>query len=232
MVAGKQYLSVEQVARRLSLDAEVVDDLLKARTLPGLQLGSAWLVPESALAEFLEEEFARQNPALVTMVEKRARTPERRKSSGTRTGRMHAVQLTFRGRRMEMPNYAAAVIWVIEEIAEADATFLERLGAVRRGRRRYVARNRDELYVNRPDLPAREMRNRWWIGTNYSRTELEKMLRKACELAGLRFGLDVAIAEAGPSIATTLERAREFVGKGHSGLGDLARRHDHYLTEP
>jgi hypothetical protein len=131
-----------------------------------------------------------------------------------------------------MPSYSAAAIWVIEELAMADSGFMIRLGAVRRGKRRYVAQSRDDLYANRPDLPAKEMRNGWWIGTNYSRAELERMIRKACEIAGLRFGLDVVINEAGLSLTVPRNHARGFVGKGHSGLGDLARRHDDYLTAP
>jgi hypothetical protein len=108
---------------------------------------------------------------------------------------------------------------------------MTRLGAVRRGKRRYVAANRDDLYFNRPDLSARQMSNGWWIGTNYSRIELERMLRKACEIAGLQFGVDVVIRESGPAVTAGIDKARAFVGKGRSGLGDLARRHDDYLTE-
>jgi len=57
------------------------------------------------------------------------------------------------------------------------------------------------------------------------------MLRKACEVAGIQFGVDVVIRESGPPVPAARDKARAFVGKGHSGLGDLARRHDDYLTE-
>jgi excisionase family DNA binding protein len=231
--ATKKYLPIEQVARRLSLDVDVVEQLLESRVLPGLRLGSAWLIPAAALEEFLDAEYARQNPGLASVSSQPAKSgraevvPE-----PNRKGRAHAVRAWLRGRQFEFPSYSAAAVWVIEELAAADSSFMKRLGAVRRGKRRYVALNRDELYFNRPDLPAKELRNGWWIGTNYSRAELERMLRRACEIAGIRFGLDLVIAETGPSILGPTARARSFRGKGHSGLGDLARRHDHYLTEP
>lgn len=228
-MAAKVYLPVQQVARRLNLGVDVVEALLDNRELPGLRLGSTWLVPEPALEEFLDAEFARQNPGIIAISREAMRSGPH--SGQKRRSRPHAVQVLLGGRQRDMPSYSSAAIWVIEELAAGDSTFLERLGAIRRGKRRYVARNRADLYFDRPDLAAKQMQNGWWIGTNYSRAELERMLRKACELAGLRFGLDLAIQESAPSLAAHKDRARAFVGKGHSGLGDLARRHDDYLTE-
>jgi excisionase family DNA binding protein len=228
--ATKTYLPIEQVARRLKLEVGVVEALLDSHALPGLRLGSAWLVPEIALEEFLDAEFARQNPGISTIYREPAQ-PSGAPVKQKRKSRSHAVRVLLRGRQLDMPSYSAAAIWAIEEFAAADSTFMDRLGAVRRGKRSYVAKNRDDLYFSRPDLPAKQMRNGWWIGTNYSRAELERMLRKACEIAGLRFGLDLIIEESGSSVMAHNDRARDFVGKGHSGLGDLARRHDDYLTQ-
>jgi hypothetical protein len=231
MPATRAYLPIQQVARRLNLEVDLVEELLESHALPGLRLGSAWLVPEPALEEFLDAEFARQNPGFAVRPSFR-RIDERLAVSRKRKGRAHAVQVLLKGRQLEMPSYSSAAIWAIEELAAANSTFLDRMGAVRRGRRRYVARNRDDLYFNRTDLPATQMGNGWWIGTNYSRAELERMLRTACEIAGLRFGVDLVINELSASVMPEIDRARAFVGKGRSGLGDLARRHDAYLTEP
>jgi excisionase family DNA binding protein len=233
MATAKQYLPVEQVARRLNLPGEVVEELLNRHELPGLRLGSAWLVPDAALEEFLDAEFARQNPGLALVSSPTAKPNTRPVAvEQKRKGRTQAVQLLFRGEQFDMPSYSTAVIWVIEKLAAADGTFLSRLGAIRRGKRRYVAQSRDDLYFNRPDLPAKQMRNGWWIGTNYKRADFERMLRTACEIAGLRFGVDLVITESGPAKIVPPRLARAFVGRGRSGLGDLARRHDDYLTEP
>jgi excisionase family DNA binding protein len=228
----KQYLPLEQVARRLNLQIEIVKELLDSRTIPGLKLGGAWLIPEPELEQFLDAEFAKQNPGGITSSMQPVPSKERPASARQRRrSPAHAVRVLFRGREVEMPSYSGAAVWIVEELAAEDAAFMTRLGAVRRGKRRYVAANRDDLYVNRPDLPARQMSNGWWIGTNYSRLELERMLRKACEISGLQFGSDVVIKESGPPVATERGQATAFVGSGHSGLGDLARRHDDYLTE-
>ncbi len=228
----KQYLAIEQVARRLNLKAEAVEGLLQRRELPGLLLGSAWLVPEPELEAFLDTEFLRQNARLTqVMPEAVASSATGQEATRKRKGRAHAVRVTFKGQQLDMPNYASAAIWIIEQMALDDATFLPRFGSVRRGKRRYVSTDKSALYFNRPDLPAKLMENGWWIGTNYSRAELERMLRAACRIAGIKFDVQLQITAAEP-IAWSLERARSFIGIAHSGLGDLARRHDEYLSEP
>lgn len=233
MASAKQYLPVEQVARRLNLPGEVVEGLLIRHELPGLRLGPTWLVPDAALEEFLDAEFARQNPGLTLIDRPTAKSSSKPvRVDQKQKGRTQAVQVTFRGRHFDMSSYSAAAVWVIEDLAAADRSFLNRLGGVRRGKRRYVAANRSDLYYGRPDLPAKQLRSGWWIGTNYSRAELERMLRTACELAGLRFGVDLAITEARPARTAPQNVARAFVGRGRSGLGDLAKRHDDYLNEP
>lgn len=225
----KQYLGMEQIGRRLGLDVAVVQRLLEQRVLPGIHLGDTWVVPEADLEAFLRAEFRSQNTKTQIPIDTAVPQPQTRRKE--RRGQAHAVRLYLRGREKEMPNYASAAISAIEDLAAGDQTFLDRLGAVRRGKRRYVAGNRSDLYSNRPDLPARQMRNGWWIGTNYSRIELEKMLRIACRLSGLEFGSDLVITAAEPTSKAQAERARDFVGIAHSGLGDLAERHDEYLAQ-
>ena len=229
MAPAKQYLPVEQVARRLNLPGEVVEGLLDRHELPGMRLGPTWLVPDAALEEFLDAEFVRQNPGLASGPKARTQqVPVDKKQKG----RTQAVQVKFRGRLFDMPSYSAAAVWVVEDLADSDQGFLARFGTVRRGKRRYVSQNRHDLYFNRPDLPAKQMRNGWWIGTNYKRVDFEQMLRTACEVAGLRFGVDLVITEARPTKTAPRNIARAFVGRGRSGLGNLARRHDDYLNEP
>ena len=233
MAPAKQYLPIEQVARRLNLPGEVVEGLLSRHELPGLRLGSAWLVPDAALEKFLDAEFARQNPGIALISSATVRASATPVPVGrTRKGRPQAVRVLFRGQQFDMPSYSAAAIWVVEDLAAADGAFLGRLNTVRHGKRRYVALDRNDLYDNRPDLSARQMRNGWWIGTNYKRVDFERMLRAACEIAGLRFGVDLVVTEARSAKVAPRKLVKAFVGRGHSGLGDLARRHDDYLNEP
>ena len=87
---------------------------------------------------------------------------------------------------------------VIEVLAERDPTFLGRFTALpRHGRtRRYVAQNRNDLYPGRPDLieeHSHQLRSGFWIGTNISRKQIERILAVACDVAGLRYGADLKI---------------------------------------
>ena len=84
---------------------------------------------------------------------------------------------------------------IFELFAKEDEGFLERFAARKHGKkRRYLARNRNELYPGRPDLSeehAIEIANGWWMGTNYSRRDLQKMIDLAREVAGPHLGSQV-----------------------------------------
>jgi hypothetical protein len=85
-----------------------------------------------------------------------------------------------------------------EELAKLQPDFLDKFAALpKHGKtRRYVSRSRSELYANRPDLcetHAYQLNNGWWMGTNYSKSALEKIIKLACQTASLKFGTDVVI---------------------------------------
>jgi len=85
---------------------------------------------------------------------------------------------------------------VLRRLAKADQTFLERFTARKHGKkRRFVARDRAELYPGRPDLAeyAVEFMPGWWMGTNYSKQAITEIIRLACEVAGVSFGTDLRI---------------------------------------
>ncbi len=76
---------------------------------------------------------------------------------------------------------------------------MERFAARKHGKkRRYLAQSRNELYPDRPDLSeeyAVEIADGWWMGTNYSRRDLQKMIDLAREVARPPLGsqLDAAV---------------------------------------
>ncbi len=76
---------------------------------------------------------------------------------------------------------------VFELLADDDPQFLERFAARKHGKkRRYLAGNRSELYPDRPDLveiAAVELKPGWWMGTNYSRRDIQKIIDLAKEVA-------------------------------------------------
>ncbi|MBI4221698.1 MAG: hypothetical protein HY607_03310 [Planctomycetes bacterium] len=83
---------------------------------------------------------------------------------------------------------------VLDDLSKRDASFITRLASRRHGRsRRYVARSREELYPGRPDLAeySKQLSNGWWVGTNYSKSNISQIIQLASEVAGLRFGYDL-----------------------------------------
>jgi hypothetical protein len=90
------------------------------------------------------------------------------------------------------------LIRVFEHLADRDPTFLERFASLPKHgrRRRYLARHQAALYPERPDLASEhshEVRPGWWIGTNVSRAQVEKILQMACGVAGLKYGTDLRV---------------------------------------
>ncbi|CAN5571590.1 hypothetical protein BH23BAC4_BH23BAC4_07570 [soil metagenome] len=104
---------------------------------------------------------------------------------------------SFNGRTEHAPSARLVLAGVLNALQEQDDSFLERFAALpRHGRsRRYVARTREELYPRRPDLAQYAMRlpSGWWMGTNYSVTQIRKIIGMACEVAGIRLGREIKV---------------------------------------
>jgi len=70
--------------------------------------------------------------------------------------------------------------------AKADAGFLEKFASRKHGKkRRYLAQDRKDLYPGRPDLAEAysvEITPGWWLGTNYSRKNIDDILSLALEV--------------------------------------------------
>ena len=90
----------------------------------------------------------------------------------------------------------------LRELADRDASFLDRFAALpKRGRnRRYLARSREDLFPGSPHLAqvdsyVRELKpgSSWWVDVNLSRSAMERVIRMACEVAGLRYGTDLRV---------------------------------------
>jgi hypothetical protein len=85
-----------------------------------------------------------------------------------------------------------------EELARPDSTFLERFAALPKHgtRRRFIARSLDDLYFGRPDMArdhAVQLSSGWWMGTNYSVSQIEKILRMERDVAEVEYGSQLAL---------------------------------------
>jgi len=111
--------------------------------------------------------------------------------SGTRK-----ISFVFRGRRLEQPDAISALIFVLQDLASRDVSFIERFAKLAPGRRRnHIARDRSGVYPGKPELEVytQDIGGGWWLGTNIANREKERLLRIACEVAGLKFGRDLQI---------------------------------------
>lgn len=108
------------------------------------------------------------------------------------------IGFTANGKFHPGRNGCDVMLQVFEALSVRDATFQERFAALpQHGRtRRYLSRNRDELYPGRPDLcreHAAKLQSGWWASTNHSRATIRRIIEMACEVAGLHFGSDLVV---------------------------------------
>jgi hypothetical protein len=85
---------------------------------------------------------------------------------------------------------------VLTMLQQQDRHFLAEFAEEQGRIRRYVAHTPEELYPGKPHLAAqaRKIGPRWLMGTHYSRAGVEGIIKKACAVAGVRYGTDVVIA--------------------------------------
>ncbi|WP_333797934.1 hypothetical protein [Rheinheimera sp.] len=79
------------------------------------------------------------------------------------------------------------MIKIFQYIAKQDTGFLDRYASRKHGKkRRYLAKNKFELYPGRTDLCEEhsiEVMPGWWIGVNYSRVNIQQIIDLALEVA-------------------------------------------------
>ena len=124
--------------------------------------------------------------------------PQKKIPVSAKHPQLSSVGFILQGNSYVARNGRDVMIKLFEELARRDPSFLERFVARPKhgNKRRFVAPAQIELYPGRLDLGEKhshKLSNGWWIGTNYSKENIEKIVRMACEVAGLIFGTDVII---------------------------------------
>ena len=132
-----------------------------------------------------------ETPITQTYVQERTHT-----RSVVRVREFNSVRI--QGSLLQATSAKGVMIKVLGEFQRRDPSFLERFAALPRHgrRRRYISRNKMELYPGRPDLCEEYSEQNfggWWVGTNYSSSTIAKIIRTACEVAGFDFGSDVTL---------------------------------------
>ena len=119
----------------------------------------------------------------------------------------HENQITTTGRKYEFEIFDAGyfvetlpdvLVMVMRSIHEIDDGFLARLSQESGRVRPILAKDPEKLYPGRTDLShnSRDVIDGWYVGTNYSKRDVARILERICELAGLTIKDDLK----GPAI--------------------------------
>jgi hypothetical protein len=93
-------------------------------------------------------------------------------------------------------NAADAMCHVLRMLGQGRPDFFQHLAPrVARRSRNHLARTREAVYPDRPELAkhTREISPGWFVGTNIANREKRAILQAACETAGIHFGTDLTI---------------------------------------
>jgi len=98
----------------------------------------------------------------------------------------------FKGKSYKARSAREVMTMIFQLLAREDKGFLERYVARKHGKkRRYLAKDKRELYPGRPDLAEQhsvEVVPGWWLGTNYSHRNIQEIIDLAIEVAGPQLG--------------------------------------------
>jgi len=132
-----------------------------------------------------------------TTVKKEHRVSIRREIDQNRTRHTGRVTFEFKGETYEARSARDVMIRIFQLIDQEDNDFLERFAARKHGRkRRFIAKDKFELYPDRPDLAEMqsvEVVPGWWMGTNYSRKNIQEIIELAREVTEPRLGSTIRV---------------------------------------
>ena len=88
-----------------------------------------------------------------------------------------------------------ALVDVLRGLAASDKGFLQRYSEGQGRTRRFLARNPEAIYPGRKGLTnyKAQVCGGGWVGTNYSRADVRRLLRAACRVAALKWDVDLIV---------------------------------------
>ncbi len=178
-----ESLLAEPDSLLVELLAEKVEDLCGYK--PSLDVCNKFLTTRS----HVNLDVSQPNNLSTTVPALRQQAPEKRRiTSQSRT--TSGFSFMFNGKIYTAGSAQEVMRRVFQLLAEHDDDFLKRFAARKHGRkRRYISRDRMELYPDRPDLVEShsvEFVPGWWLGTNYSRNNIQQILDLALEVVDPR----------------------------------------------
>jgi predicted type IV restriction endonuclease len=192
--AWRQLLN-EQDEFLVDLVADRVEAICGFKPEPGCV---ADFIGRIAANEFRQVTSSRTTREVVEVGSKAAVLADDSKTQDTKPGDSEFNGFSLKGQRYTEGNAIKTLFRVLEVLSVNDSSFLDRYAALpRHGRkRRYVSRNKYELYPGRPDLCEEYSVSKfggWWIGTNYNRSTIRNAIEIACEVASIKFGTELKL---------------------------------------
>ncbi|MGD9489063.1 MAG: hypothetical protein AB7W47_13640 [Calditrichaceae bacterium] len=106
----------------------------------------------------------------------------------THTRTFDKFHLIFKGKNFPARSAREVMTMLFQLLSQEDSGFLDRFASRKHGKkRRYIAKDKSDLYPDRPDLAEQhsvEVVSGWWLGTNYSRRNIQDIMEMALEVAG------------------------------------------------
>jgi len=175
-----EALLKDQDSLLLELLAEKVEDICGYK--PDLDVCS----------QFLEMQIKNDNHIDKHEVERKLPVKQA-KSFTPATSTIHArtvdnFNFFFKGQEFPARSAREVMTKLFQLLSQEDGGFLDRFTSRKHGKkRRYLARDKHDLYPGRPDLAEQhsvEIVAGWWLGTNYSRRNIQDIIELALEVAG------------------------------------------------
>ena len=116
-------------------------------------------------------------------------------SSFGKTRNRVAHSILIFGRKTVLSKKRDVLATLLGELSRRDSQFLARFANERGRSRRFVATSQEALYPGSPHLAKYSLAigDGWWMATNCSERDIDRAAKRACEVAGVRYGEDVAI---------------------------------------
>lgn len=127
-------------------------------------------------------------------------TPVKKRKPVEQTANESFVGFRYKKQLFQFRNAREVMVAIFKTFQEEDSTFFERFASRPKhgNKRRFLAKNKYDLYPTRPDFAestsfATEVLPGWWLGLNYSKQSIEKIIRMACEVKGIKYGKDIIL---------------------------------------
>jgi hypothetical protein len=170
----------EQDSLLLDLLAEKVEDLCGYK--PDVDVCSQFLERQGQSSQYVPNLIPEKSAPMIQ---------QRTFTSGNGISRTRIVdnfKFIFKGKEITASSAREVMTTIFQLLAKEDSGFLDRFASRKHGKkRRYLARDKRELYPGRPDLSEQhsvEVVPGWWLGTNYSRRNIQEIIDLALEVAG------------------------------------------------